>query len=233
MIIIYGHRTYGAVDEQGGQHAVTRFAHVYYMPLFPTSSMWMTGPERGIPIKMSGKSVLAAYARTWGTVGAIGFAFSALGGGGLFTGLAAVALGTAAFSSWSWRKRRTEQDVLRGNLNALAFGTYCDPHLLEKDVALAMRERLEARRLAAGMTRPPEDVARFGSRNIDELACAYGLLCLHGSSTSADIAALLELKAPTTDGREGIYRDGHEGSVALDIPMVVAIEQAAQARMAD
>ncbi len=29
MIIIYGHRTYGAVDEQGGQHAVTRFAHVY------------------------------------------------------------------------------------------------------------------------------------------------------------------------------------------------------------
>ena len=232
MIIIYGHRTYGAVDEQGGQHAVTTFAHAYYMPLFPISSTWMTGPERGISIKLSGKSVLAAYARTWGAVGAIGCVFSALGGGGAVVGLAAVALGTASISSWRWRKRRTEQAVLRGNLNALAFGTYCDSHLLAKDVVASLRERLEARRLAAGMTRPPEDVARFGSRNIEELASAYGLLCLHGRTTAADIAALLELKAPTTEGREGIYRDGHEGSVALNIPMAVAIEQAAQARMA-
>ena len=232
MIIIYGHRTYGAVDEQGGQHAVTRFAHVYYMPLFPTSSMWMTSADRGIPIKMSGKSVLAAYARTWGMVGAIGCVFAALGGGGILTGLAAVALGTASISSWSWSKRRTEQALLRGNLNALAFGTYCAPELFDSSVATAMRERLATRRLKGGMNRPPEDVARFGSRNIDELASAYGLLCLHGSSTSADVEALLELKAPTTDGREGIYRDGHEGSVALDVPMAVAIDQAARELMA-
>lgn len=60
MIVIYGQSNYGAVDEQGGQYAVTRFAHVYYMPLIPMTSFWMTGPERGFEIGMAWKSVLVA-----------------------------------------------------------------------------------------------------------------------------------------------------------------------------
>lgn len=231
MIVIYGHRTYGAVDEQGGQYAVTRFAHIYYMPLFPTSSMWMTGPERGIPIKMSGKSVLAAYARTWGTVGAIACLFATLGGGGIAVGLATVALATLAISSWSWRKRRAEKDVLRGNLNALAFGTYCAPEALPRDIADSLRARLEARRLGNGALRPPEDIARFGSDNIDELACAYGLLTLHKGASNEDVDKLLELKPPQHEGREGVYRDGAAGKSALDVPLAIAIERAAKERM--
>ena len=72
MIVIYGTRHYGVVDERGGEYALTRFAHIYWLPLFPVGSMWVTRTTedgyRGHTIGLSGKSVLAGYARVWGPI---------------------------------------------------------------------------------------------------------------------------------------------------------------------
>ena len=53
MIVIWGTRNAGKVDQREGQYALTRFAHVYWLPLFPVSSLWVTrdgygyDPQRG------------------------------------------------------------------------------------------------------------------------------------------------------------------------------------------
>ena len=105
VIVIFGHRTYGAVDEQGGEYAVTKFAHVYYLPIFPTGSVWMTGPETGIPTPLNFKSIAAGYLRTWGL--GLGVLCFVLGLTGLNVLLALLGLISASvsISTWKWRKR--------------------------------------------------------------------------------------------------------------------------------
>jgi hypothetical protein len=228
MIVIYGHRHYGVVDEQGGQHAVTKFIHVYYLPLIPTSSMWLTSADRGIPIKLNSRSVVAAYARTWGLgIGGICLA-TAWSKGAIGLGLFGAVVAAFSIASWRWRKRSSSEDVLRGNLNALAFGTYCSAESFGQDTAAAMRSSLENRQ-QCGQTwsgqanawqrgklpRTPEDVVRFGTRDVEELSWAYGLLALHGAKATSQVNALLQLKAPANDG-QGIYRQAHAVSYRAD-----------------
>lgn len=107
MFIIYGARTYGTVDcEDGSQHA-TRFAHVYYLPLFPVGGVrFARGHEEPAPI--DGKSVLLAYARVWGFVAAMALAANAylqleksLVSGAIWTVLAGAAL-MASLAAWFW-----------------------------------------------------------------------------------------------------------------------------------
>jgi hypothetical protein len=64
VIIIWGTRNGGKVEQREGQYALTRFAHVYWMPLFPVSSMWVTGDGVGHKMKLSPKSVFAGFMRT-------------------------------------------------------------------------------------------------------------------------------------------------------------------------
>ena len=64
--------------------------------------------------------------------------------------------------------------------------------------------------------RPPEDVARFGTRDLDELVRAYGMLSLHGRKAKPQLDELLQLKAPSEDARDGIYRDNHATFLAGD-----------------
>src|SRR3954469_4876969 len=87
MIVIYGTRFYGEVDSHGGQRQLTRFFHIYYVPLVPVSTLWVTrDAERGYHghgVQMSGRSVLAGYARVWGPVAAVGALLTgSIGGGG-------------------------------------------------------------------------------------------------------------------------------------------------------
>src|SRR5262245_62075970 len=108
MIVIYGTRFYGEVDSYGGQRQLTKFVHIYYVPLIPVDTLWVThdsdeGCYNGHPVKMSGRSILAGYARVWGPVAAIG-AFLA----GSVTGLvAAGALIAVSAWTWSWRSVRS------------------------------------------------------------------------------------------------------------------------------
>lgn len=78
MFIIYGVRTYGAVDcEDGTQHA-TRFVHIYYLPLIPMGGVILSPDgQYELPASMSLKSVALAYARFWGFALAIGLGFQA------------------------------------------------------------------------------------------------------------------------------------------------------------
>ncbi len=208
VIVIYGQRAYGAVDEQAGQYAVTKFAHIYYMPLVPVGSVWLTKPDRGIPTPLNGKSVLSAYARTWGLLAGTLMLVAGLSGAILTAVLGVVILG-ASIATWKlWGKRTSEDAKLRGNLNALAFGTYCPPELLSGPIRQHYTLELQRRQQITPNARPPEDVARFGTRDLGELVRTYGILSLHGTSQAREqLSELLRLKAPSAELADGIYRD--------------------------
>src|SRR5262249_26968290 len=131
MIVIYGTRDYGEVDNYGGQRQVTKFFHIYYVPLVPIATRWVTRDlEEGYTchdVAMSGRSVLAGYARVWAPVVAIG-AIIAGSIGGLVTGGALV--GLAAWT-WKWRSVRGARERRRSDFHLLAFGTRCDPLNME------------------------------------------------------------------------------------------------------
>src|SRR3954468_4659567 len=81
MLIIWGSRLYGKVDEVPGMfHVATKFGHLWYIPLIPIGShivLEQSGRSwRGMPVGLSGKSVLAAWLRGGGIAGMI---FSAIG----------------------------------------------------------------------------------------------------------------------------------------------------------
>ncbi|MBL4846958.1 MAG: hypothetical protein JKY65_15670 [Planctomycetes bacterium] len=70
-MLIFGTTTYGATDAiEGVGKVVTRFAHLYYLPLIPLGSYFLTkhpdlfrnNPE-GVRIRFSWKSLVLAYAR--------------------------------------------------------------------------------------------------------------------------------------------------------------------------
>lgn len=188
MIVIWGTRNAGKVDHREGQYALTRFAHVYWLPLFPVSAMWVTRDGFGHEMKMSGKSVLAGYARTWGPLlGILGVA-----GVGGSTGFVAALVGVvAAALSWAWKDVQTPGARRRSDLNQLAFGTRCEPKLLPAGLALSVENELRDRwaQLAGGES--PNDLARFGSDDVHKAATAYGLLrmsALHLPSAQAQDA---------------------------------------------
>lgn len=76
MIIIWGSGNYGKCDEVPGLcHVVTRFGHLYYIPLIPTQSFAVISEDgdgfRGAAIPMSFKSVLLGWGRAALLLGSI------------------------------------------------------------------------------------------------------------------------------------------------------------------
>ena len=122
MIVIWGTRRVGKIDHRDGQYALTRFAHVYWLPLLPIGAVWMTGLDTGHAIKLSARGVLAGYARTWGLL--LGLVGAAAGGGALAVGVATAAVGALSIT---WTNVRGAAAKRRSDLNLLAFGTRCDP----------------------------------------------------------------------------------------------------------
>jgi hypothetical protein len=83
MIIIWGTRFYGKVDETPGLfHVATKFGHLWYIPLVPSGSFLVLSQEknsiRGVKIPLSGKSVLAAWLRGGSVAAAVAFAIVAM-----------------------------------------------------------------------------------------------------------------------------------------------------------
>jgi hypothetical protein len=79
MVIIWGSVNAGKVDEvPGGMfHVVTRFGHLYYVPLIPMGSFIVLekmsdGSFNGAPIPLSFKSILAGWIRGGSIVAMIG-----------------------------------------------------------------------------------------------------------------------------------------------------------------
>ncbi|HEX5102611.1 MAG TPA: hypothetical protein VFV87_02290 [Pirellulaceae bacterium] len=77
MIIVWGTINAGKVDQAPGGmfHVMTRFGHVYYLPLSPTGSYLVLEQTaegfRGMPIPMSFKSILTAWVRAGSIVAII------------------------------------------------------------------------------------------------------------------------------------------------------------------
>lgn len=70
-MVVFGTRLFGEVDEVPGLFAVrTRFFHINFLPLIPTKSFLMFGPERGVELSsVQWRSVLASWARVALVVG--------------------------------------------------------------------------------------------------------------------------------------------------------------------
>lgn len=81
MVFIYGQRLYGKIDAAGESYIATKFAHMWYLPLFPVGSVLVhkstSNGYESVPIAFNWRSMLAGYMRMWGAVG-VGFALIAL-----------------------------------------------------------------------------------------------------------------------------------------------------------
>jgi hypothetical protein len=178
MLIVYGSRHYGKIDDHDGEFAVTRFAHIYFVPLIPLGSIWVTGEDeeglRGHPVRFSGKSVLAGYARIWGPLLAVG----GIASGGLVGIAGAAAAGGVTLWSWMWRSLRTARERRRSDFHLVAFGTRCDPLHMPRDLAEDLRAVVDRRWAEASEGRTPDDVARLGATHPMQAVLAYGSLRL-------------------------------------------------------
>jgi hypothetical protein len=178
MIVIYGTRFYGQVDSHAGQRQLTKFFHIYYVPIVPVGTLWVTRElDRGYSghaVQMSGRSVLAGYARVWGPIAAIG-AIAAGNAGGI---IAAGALAALSVWTWTWHSLRGAREQRRSDFHLLAFGTRCDPLKMEDGLASVLQADVAERwaQVADGST--PEDIARLGAQNPAQAVLAYASLRL-------------------------------------------------------
>src|SRR4051812_26691057 len=79
MAIYYGTRLMGKVDEVPGMfHVATTFGHINFVPLVPVQSYIVLSRQgstfRGVPIRISSKSIFVGYGR------ALSIALAVLGG---------------------------------------------------------------------------------------------------------------------------------------------------------
>ena len=68
MILVWGSRLYGRTDEIPKLgYVATNFGHMWYIPLIPTQTSFIIHQSsegwQGVPIRMSGKSILLAWMR--------------------------------------------------------------------------------------------------------------------------------------------------------------------------
>jgi len=204
MMIVYGHRWYGRVHGHGGEHAQTQFAHIYYVPLIPMSSFWVTSGSRGFYTRMSARSVIATYLRWWGLVAAVAtFAISP----DLTGALIAAPLVAAVALAWSWRSIRGAHAIRQSDADRVVFGSHCPPELLTTEMRQGLRSQLDERWAKLGGGRSPEDVVSFGARSPEEGLFAYGLLRLAAVEHRDPAAA-----AGADKLLAGIEREHAEGS---------------------
>jgi hypothetical protein len=188
MIIVWGTHHYGKVDGHGTEYMCTRFAHLYFVPLFPMGgSRWVlrgfADDLLGYDVPISGRSVLATYLRVWAPIVAI-----ALGATFTIWGLAAAAL-LAVLSGWSWMWRSVHgRELRRAQLNQLAFGTACDPLRRPMGQCIGLRREVEERFAEVSNGRTPDDVARLGADTALQAALAYGCLRVAAATAERPIA---------------------------------------------
>jgi hypothetical protein len=132
-----------------GQYVATRFFHLYYLPLIPLGSMWVTGEEEreqegwlktkekvtlGVPLSFHLLSVLTGYLRAWSLVlSVVCFVRE--------DNLWGILLLGAFLASWAWRavggRRAREQQFV-----GAATGLFRAPELLPPDQASGLLGRL-------------------------------------------------------------------------------------------
>ena len=234
-VVIYGRRAYGRVHSHEGEYADTQFAHIDFVPLFPLSSFWVTqdlgnGQRMGFPIKLHGKSVLATYLRIWGLPIAIGLLAASSSMTGVIAGAVVAAL---SIWSWTWRARRGDLALKRSDFDRVALGSRCDPAWMTTDMRERIAKSLETSLAKREDARPPDDVARFGAKDVQEAVLAYGLLRISAvkhkaAGASADRVLASAFEELPSDG--GPYRETIGSAVPeLGAAISAAARAAAQA----
>jgi hypothetical protein len=219
MIVIFGQRYAGAVDRRGGQCAETQFFHVYYLPVIPLSSIWILDPETrvGHEIKLHGRSVLAAYTRSWSLVLGLVAAIIATGISSIALGIVAIALFGFGVAALVWQGRRSPEAEQRSDLNLHAFGTRCEPRHMTRPMVDGLRGRLEARWAAMADGRTPGDVARFGAKSAERRTRSAA----EGGVESPEIAVvaygLLRITAATLTGAEAAEAEAQASRIVNDL----------------
>jgi hypothetical protein len=242
-VIIYGVRPYGTVDAYGGEHAQTSFFHIWFVPLIPTSSHWITGEtadgSTGYSIDMYGKSVLAGYLRVWGPAIAVGTFAAGISGNPILLLISALAI-AATVLSWTWRNVRSDATKRRSDFNLVAFGTRCEPRRMPKELQAAFKTTLDERWNQCKPDRSPNDIARHGTKDPNEAVIAYGLLRLAGvmrgragREEHADADRILDGAHSTLAIGEGPYREGVQptamtGSLATVVQSMAAAYEGIQ-----
>jgi hypothetical protein len=159
MIIFYGVRQYGRIEEHAGSSIATQFAHLWFVPLFPIRSHLVLGDPgggkfSGIPIPLSGRSVAAGYLRIWGPILTLFCGIGALDalasastgrfdwvGAFLFYGFVAMSALVGTVIAWGFLGKLDSEDKLRRAVHALHLGHHADPAQLG-DARASLRETL-------------------------------------------------------------------------------------------
>lgn len=162
MVIVFGRKIYGTVEESGGSSVQTQFVHVYYLPLIPIGSYLMLGKNdrgaaigRKIPLHLP--SVLAGYLRAWGYVGILAcVAFALTSSDSRVQALFWLLLGLYAVGVvvWSYRRLGKLSRERRGQYAAYASvsGYACDAGILARtDPAFAENLRADVTTRARGL----------------------------------------------------------------------------------
>jgi hypothetical protein len=240
-VIIYGVRPYGTVDVHGGEYAETSFFHIWFVPLVPTSSHWITGKtadgSTGYSIDMYGKSVLAGYSRVWGPAIALGAFVAGTGGNPIMLLISALAIALTAWS-WTWRNVRSEAAKRRSDFNLVAFGTRCEPRRMTHELQAAFKSTLDKEWNERKPDRSPNEIARHGTKDAHEAVIAYGLLRIAGAmrgrdgrEEDADADRILDGAHSTLAVGEGPYREGVQQSMTGSLATVVQSMAVAQEAM--
>lgn len=219
-VIIYGTREYGLVDEHQGELASTTFFHLWFVPIFPVGSTWITheGPAQreGHKIKLYGKSVAAAYSRVWAPI----IAIANLGAMVKHGSIAHLAVAVAAIAlcawSWTWRSLRGDRAKRRSDFNYVAFGTRCEPKRLDAETRAGIKLALDRQWNARAPKGSPDDVAQHGTTDPAEAVLAYGLLRL----------AAIERRGEGDEDADRILDGDHVPHVSADGPYRGAAEPA-------
>lgn len=230
-VVIYGRRAYGRVHQHEGEYADTQFAHIDFIPLFPIGSFWVTqdlgnGQRMGFPIKLNGRSVAATYLRIWGLPIAIGLLAAS---SSVASTIAGAIIGALSIWSWTWRSRRGDLELRRSDFDRVALGSRCNPAWMTADMRDRVGKSLETSLAKRDDARPPDDVARFGAKDVQEAVLAYGVLRIsavkhRAASASADRLLASAFEQLPADG--GPYRE----SIGSAVPELgAAISAAARA----
>ena len=242
-VIIYGSHEYGKVDEHAGEYAVTRFFHLWWLPLFPTGSTWIAGRTSegayGHGIKLHGKSVLAGYLRVWGPLVALGNAIAVLETPGLGHAIATLVSIALVAWTWSWRSLRTERARRRSDFNFVAFGVRCEPRRMRPEQRALVKRDLEARWQAQKPDGSPNDVARHGAKDPAQAVLAYGLLRLAaaergraGAAEDGEADAILDGTQVPSGIVDGPYR-GAQTAATGSAPSGATLADLVEVRLAE
>jgi hypothetical protein len=218
------------VDEYGGELAASTFLHIWLLPLIPTGSTWISPTATDpvcLPTRWHWRSIFAGYLRTWVPL-AWWFCFAVDSVAGYIVAAGAIAL---CAWSWSWRFAHRRNIQLRSDFDLTALGTQCPPeHLLVVD-AKPLFEIKQADFAAVANDQTPEDIARFGSANLEQLLAAYAMLRLASNSnlpthpTRGAVQRIITGKFEKRDAVDGVYRQ-----VSDETPILTAESLAASVK---